>query len=423
MKYIIHFRKTKFLISLLVIFFWLGCSDDDGPTEPNEENTNKKNGFVINVQTPSLSHLVGYYEELPSGEVDLSSGKDFQRFFVVDIFNGALYMASPDRGEKFSKLVVNSSGEIVIEAEFPVGANPFQIKVKDASIGVFQDRATPSTIGTFNPVTMEITGSIDMSAALLPNDLPPRYQAFYFRDDLVFGALRPNEGGTYDSLGIHIANLSSGTYVSSILHGSKGAPINDVGQNHLDENGNLYIPDQGNPQIFPPAPALLHRINSGSNNIDSDYEFVIGAQLNPGNIFPVFAGFRYIGNGKAIALVSTGTPQQVLDIITNAGGFENLTNEDLNLILGVLFTAENAVWCSIDVNSKIVTPIAGLPPVSAYSTTAISEADGKLLLPIASSSEQAIYSYDLSSSETKKEFDVKGGNIIGVYNIANDFNQ
>ena len=55
----------------------------------------------------------------------------------------------------------------------------------------------------------------------------------------------------------------------------------------------------------------------------SAYQFYPTAALDPSNIFlPYMWGFRMLGNGKAIALVNTETPQAAIDIIDNNGGLQ-----------------------------------------------------------------------------------------------------
>ncbi|MEL6822625.1 MAG: hypothetical protein AAFP70_12750, partial [Calditrichota bacterium] len=280
------FMLTAFVAAVLAL---AGCSEDS-TTEP-QPSENKSTGFVVNVQTPSLSHFVQFFETLPTGTVDISSGKDFQRFFPVDIYDGAFFMANPNEEQEFSKVVVNADGEVVVESGFTVGTDaPFQIAIRDSAFGVFHDRSTSQVIGTFDPRTMTKTGNIDMGAGQLPGTGASRYQSFYFKENFLYAPVRPEVGGNYDSLGIHVADLSSGTYVKTILFSTKGSPSNDFGQNDLDEAGNLYIPDSGNPLIFPPAPAVLNRINAGSTDIDPTYVFPLGFVLNQTNIFPTFGG-------------------------------------------------------------------------------------------------------------------------------------
>ena len=413
--------RFLFFILLAGTICLQACDNNDPePADPQEQRLTT--GFIISGLAPDESVLVKYYEELPSGTVDLSDGKDFQQFFPVDAYGGALFTARPDGSAGFAKIMVDGNGE-VIEDSFisTVDEGSFQIAVRDENTGVFQDRNFPNRITVFDPSTMTESGTIDMSAGIVPDNIPQRYQTFYFRNEEVFAPLRGNEGETYDSLVVHVANLSTGTYSRTIsFDGGRANPYNDFGQNDIDEDGNLYIPDQGD--VNTATPASLHKIPAGSDTFDPDYEFNIAVALNPSNVFlPIFRGFYYVADGMALALVATSTPQEVIDVVTAAGGVQNLSPDQIQQVLGLLFTAENGRWCKVDVNAQTVTPIDGIPSQSVFATAVIAETDGKLLLPITTPAINALYSYDPVTDDTEKVFDVTaGGALIGVYNIANN---
>jgi hypothetical protein len=63
-----------------------------------------------------------------------------------------------------------------------------------------------------------------------------------------------------------------------------------------------------------------------------------------------------------------------------------------------------------------------IPTVSPFipGVSAVMESEGSLYFPVTTSSENALYEYDPASNESQKRFDVEGGTLIGVYNIAND---
>lgn len=234
-----RFFLTTFLFGSLLI---QGCENDD-PVSPTDQRLTS--GFVVNGVTPEGTHLVKYFAELPSGNVDLSDGKDFQQFFPVDAYGGALFNARPDGSPGFAKIMVNGDGEVIVDSFIAtVDETSFQIAVRDENTGVFQDRNFPDQITVFDPSGMTVSGTIDMSEGFVPDGIPQRYQTFYFRGDEVLAPLRGNEGAIYDSLIVHVANLSTGTYSRTIsFSGGAAAPFNDFGQHYLDESGNLYIPD------------------------------------------------------------------------------------------------------------------------------------------------------------------------------------
>ncbi len=425
-------KKNHFLVTImswaLGSLLFIGCSDDDTPNPTGEPDgtENKTTGYVLTGTTSSDTALALYVEELPEGGVvDLSQGQDFPRFFPLTTFDNALYLARPDQGAGFSKYVVNANGELELEGNInTVDASSFRIAIRDRQTGVFQDRNTPDIISVFNPETLEVTGNIDMSQGFVPNDIPQRYQNFFFRGDDVFAPIRGNNGTTFTSFIVHQANLSSNTFVGDTQREgnmvSSIESIGNYGQSFVDEQGTLYIPDAGNYEGTGIG-GRVNRILQGSNEFDTSYTFEPALVLNPQNVFlPNITDFTYIGNGKALAGVNAETPQEAIDIVQNAGGVQNLTPEQVQQVLGILFSAETARWCVLDLQAETVTPIPNVPSVSAFPSGNIVKDGADYLLPVANSSENAYYRFSVATNTAAKAFDVTGASISGAFNIANN---
>jgi hypothetical protein len=404
----------------LSLFLILSCGeDDDLPIGPADQRQNS--GFIVATQTPNQTAFARYFSELPNGEVDLSTGgTDYQRFFPVDGYEGALFLAAPDGGSGFAKVMVDGNGDIVREGFLStVDATSFQIAVRDATTGVYHDRNTPDRITVFDPSDMSVSGTIDMSAGEVPVGMPQRYQTFYFRDNEVFAPVRANDGSFYDSLIVHVADVNTGSYLRTIAVGdAAGVPFNNYGQNDLAEDGTLYIPDQGN--VNTAFPAGLHRILPGADDFDPDYDFQPAVALNPGNFFlPVFRGFAYVGDGLGIALVATDTPQAAIDIVQQAGGAQNLSDDQVQQILNILFTAENGRWCRLDLEARTVTPIDGIPAQSVFATTTFMRDGDLVYVPVTTETVNALYSYNPDTGTAAEVFSVTGGGALtGVYNLG-----
>jgi hypothetical protein len=423
------FKMTHFVrITLVVLLFSISaCSSDDdgdGPTTLPEEN--KTTGFVITGTTSSGTALVKYFEELPEGTIDLSDGTDFPNFFPTSIMDGAIFLTRPDGAAGFSKYVVNADGELEEEGTIVTAdAGSFRIAARNSNSGVFQDRATPNIITTFDPTTFQVTGSIDMSAGFVPGDVDQRYQRFVFRGDDVFAPIRENGGAQFTSFILHQANLGNNSFVGDTQRDGNGVAtintFNNFGQDLLDPSGNLYIADAGNYEAQGVA-ARVNKIPAGSNEIDANYVFEPAVVLNPANIFlPTFNNLRVLPNGKAVARVNSETPQAAIDIVLGAGGIGNLSPDEIQQIFGILFTAESAVWCELDLVNLSVTPIQGIPAVGVFSAgQEFFGDDGNFYIPVVTPQENSYYRWNYTTGETELAFTVTGADILGGFNIGKD---
>ena len=410
------------LLSLLM--FFSACSDDDDSSVPEPDDpVNKRTGFVSHGFTSSGSRIMKYFEELPTGTVDISDGTDFVNPTIQSVHNGALFTRRPDGSPGFSKMVVNAGGEIIEEAFIPLSSPGIGISVRDSLTGVFEDPANPDIIRVFNPTTFEVTGSIDMSAGFVPGDVPQQYAAFIFRGDDVFAPITGSDGTIFTDMIVHQANLSTNTFVGDTRREGNGSgSITPSGSAQgLDAAGNLYLPDVGN-LLGDDISARLNKIPAGSSQIDPTYVFEPGVTLNPQNmLFPLFFGFRFLESGKAIALVNSEIPQEVQDIITDAGGFANLTAEQFVQVQLIVVEAETGLWCEIEVDAMTVTPIDGIPVTKLFDRFSVFEYNGDAYLQVNAAAESALYRWNPTTGAVSKAFVMTGLNVPVFYNIAEDF--
>ena len=425
MSYKMRLNSTLTLACLLsLLMFFSACSDDDDSSVPEpEEPVNKRTGFVSHGFTSSGSRIMKYFEELPTGTVDVSDGTDFVNPIISSVHNGALFTRRPDGSPGFSKMVINAEGEIIEESFIPLSIAGISIAVRDSLTGLFEDPSNPDIISVFNPTTMEVTGSIDMSAGFVPGGATQRYNGFIFRGDDVFSPITGVDVGEFTDLILHQANLSTNTFVGDTRregNGSGGITPSGSAQG-LDAAGNLYIPDAGN-LTGAGIPARLNKVPAGSNEIDPTYVFEPAVTLNPQNVLlPIFSSFRFLESGKAIALVNSEIPQEARDIITDAGGFANLTAEQIVQIQIILVEAETALWCEIDVDAMTVTPIDGIPGSKTFLRATVFEYNGDAYLQVNTAAENAYYRWNTTTGAVSKAFVMTGLNGLIFFNIAEDF--
>ena len=423
---------TRYTVKLFIFTLFCGgiftSCENDGLNDISElQGTQATSGFVVIGNTASDNALVKYFKEIPTGTINLEDGFSFQRFFPNSCVDGAIFLQRPDGFPGFSKYIVSEDGQFFEAGSLPtLGASSFRIDAKDSNFGVYQDRATSDNITVFNPTTLEVLGTIDMSQGAVPEDIGQRYQRFLFRGDDVFAPIRGNQNGeSFTSLIVHSANVTSRTYLGTTERVGNGfADINtynNYGQNLTDAAGNLYIADAGN-YTGQGVAAAISKVPAGSNEIDPSYNFQPAVVLNPFNGFlPTFTGFKILPNGKAIARVNSETPQAAIDIVLSVGGnLGLLTEQQINQIFNILFTSESAVWCILDLEAKTVTPITSIPKTGVFAVSDTFFHDGNVYIPVATSTENAFYKYDWNAGVSSKAFEVTGADISIVINIAND---
>ncbi|MGF1636229.1 MAG: hypothetical protein ACFCUU_04085 [Cyclobacteriaceae bacterium] len=419
--------KSLFGLLLLILVIELSaCENDDGP-QP-DINNNKTTGFVVVGQTSNQSAVVKYIESFPEGEeINLSVGvKDFPRFLPNTVYDHSLFLPNPDDATGgFSKYVVNENGELVEGGLIPVVANnSFRIAVRNSESGVFHDIATPNRISVFNPATMSIIGTIDMSTGFVPDDVDQRYQLFCFHEDKVIAPIRGGDGTSFSSFIAHIGNMSNNSFVDYTQRiGNPGAEFqalfaSQFGQTVTDGQGNTYILDGGD-FTGSGTPAALNKIPAGSSSFDETYEFYPSQVLNPLNgLLPIANTFHAVGGTKGIAKVNADIPQEVINIVTEAGGPQNLSPTQLQQVQALLFSAETARWCELDLIAMTVTPISGIPSLGIFTGGNVFRHEGSFYLPVPTTSEQAYYKYDPQTAIAEKAFTIVGADLTGVFNLS-----
>lgn len=408
-------------------------SSDDTPTDDDGALENKTTGFVVVGRTSSGSNVVKYFEEIPEGStVDISDGTDFSGFTLHTTFESSMYTTRQVGGPGFSKYVINADGEIELEGNISaIGEGTARLAIRDSQLGVFQDVSTPNIISVFNPETLQITGQIDMTDAFVPDDEQPFYQSFYFRGDDLFANISSSlNGDFFNSFIVHQASVSSNTFIGDTQRDGNGIngirSIRHYGQNRIDDQGNIYIVDAG---IFDgtgainPALAVagrLNRIPAGSNEFDPDYQFDPALILNPTNVvLPTTTKFIVTSNNKAIAIVNNEVPQEVIDIVNEAGGFLNLTPEQQRELQDILFSAASGRWCELDLEAQTVTPL-NIPSVGPFSFGNLVQIDGEVYIPVVTETENAFYKYNEATGVTVKAFDVTGARISDLVDLSID---
>ena len=259
-----------------------GGGDADGPDEPMVEFA--KEGFLITSQTEgdNVVTFAGYFEEMPSGDIDLiANAVSFNNFRVHGVKDGFIYSTSTGDDTGLTKFGINKqTKELVKLGEIALSNNPGRIHFLEdgrAVTNVFGNRE----IVIFDPEEMVILGRVDMSQAtsfqtgefnyytsLLYNPRTGKLYTAYFSDIEATPQFYDGE-----EIYVEVINATTLQWEKTIVHPNAEYPLfRGEPTAVIDEAGNTYLVAQGQygldnnlGPLSPPGsrPAIL-KINTNS---------------------------------------------------------------------------------------------------------------------------------------------------------------
>ncbi|MEM9143015.1 MAG: hypothetical protein AAGA86_08515 [Bacteroidota bacterium] len=417
-----------------LIFLW-SCSSDDNEAPPdNGENSDGgenetralKEGYIIQGNLDGTV-FIQYFEELPSETIDVSQGNDFQSFNVESVLDGAMYVFATDGSNGIEKIIVNQAGELEVVGEIATVGRTFSLSVRDSELGVFHDVNNPTSLTTFNPTTMEVTGSIDMS---LIEGLGREPGSIDFTD---YGFRGGNElivtlNATPRLTGVPRVIVDLNTMQATDISVFEGSELTNppvvFTNSYFDENGNYYGPNFGSEGITTISGGLL-KIPAGQNNYDQAYNFQIPLQNNPELAFlgAYLRAFEYFENNKAYALINGSLDPRIDEIIfvENEGNFANIDQNELNEILFLLSNSPTVIWVELDVVTMEITKIEGVPNLPVFTGGGfLSVLDSQPHLVVSTRENNALYRHT-GNGTAQVVFEATGAALGEVIDLAQDF--
>ncbi|MEM9389149.1 MAG: hypothetical protein AAGA02_01675 [Bacteroidota bacterium] len=412
--------KTIVVFILWISFgpIFISCDSDDDGNEPELQGLNS--GFLIISQTAS-NRFVRYTPELPTGTFDVSAGESFEQFTFRDQLEGSLFINSISSTFGVEKLIVNEAEEIESVGNIATLGDAFPARVENENTGYFNDRNNLEEMTIFNPGTMQVTGGIDLSDAdFIEGADFQNYGGITIRGNDMFFPYRArvNDQLIFDSLIYFVVDQSTNTYQKTIYLPGHINPrvFNDP---VVDEQGNIYhltSGDQSFPNLIKPS---IVKIPAGSTDFDASYQFRPIDALPGGSQLPIqlFDRFTYGANGIGYALGSVEVPASVVQIISDAGGIQNLNQEQINTVLALLASEPSSAWLRIDLEAQTVSIIDGIPLTSPF-TNARTIIDGDLYF--GTTGENNVYRYDPDTQTTTEVFSLtpESGDIFEIIDLS-----
>lgn len=420
-------KIIRLFFCLVLVAFLAACGDDD----VNPSDLRLTEGYLVyGANEDGTTIFVRYFDEIPSGTVDLSQGQAFQNFFLVDVFDGAFWTQQVNAENGFSKMGVDGNGVIVEEGVLPTtGANAFVLRIRDSNTGVFIDPNDLTQVRVFDPQTLSVTGNIDLSgAALFDERQAPELgvSSAVIRNDDVFVSYAGGTGPLLDNFTLVRGSISGGN-LGNQLNSTTGPTFTFNPLHRLaDEQGNLYVHHTGNltPVLFGGNTGGVLRIPAGSSEFDANYDFRV--TTDPSLLLQSMRAFSYYQNGIAYAHIGIETPQEVVDILISVGGNPaDLSQEQIDQILLLLNTSANAAWVELDLNAQTVRVLPGLPRINPFAATNAYWIDNVPHFPIVNPIDNinAVYKYDPATGESSKVFDVTGATVTAIVDLSANNNR
>lgn len=374
------------------------CRKDDKPVTP--DNPNKVN-YAMTVtggtgasQTTYLFGTNGF----PTGSVGTSKAAELQSSGQMAKYGNHVYVSTFGAPATLRKYEFDADGKPVLLNSITIpglktfGALLF-ISPTEAYAAANGFRLVPKLI-KFNPTTMAITSTIDLSALNKPGATETYFVGMVERDGNLFMGLNYQNASfnnLADSVFVAVIDKASGTVTKLLADGRSneqwtGGTENSFSPNNLvkDATGNIYVTGFARNG----KPSGLLRINAGNTVFDPSYFFDLSATTGGPCL-----GLYYFGENN------------VFTIRYSDANFYPFDADNSTFSAGA-----KAEYYKINLTAKTTSGNIAptLPKLFGNNTFMTKWDDTKIYFNAPSNGSSAIYSYTLSNGSVNKEFDLPG---------------
>ncbi|MBC3789197.1 DUF4374 domain-containing protein [Spirosoma utsteinense] len=389
MKNKIYSAATIISISLSV--FLTACDKNPEPAQP-EAAVNYALMMTGGTYPNQTTYFLGT-KNMPTGTVETATAAEFTSSGMLFKYGKYAYVTTFGAPATLRKYSFDQQGKPTEIASFIVQG----LKTFGAVDFVSETEAYAASNGyggvpklvKFNPTTMQITGTIDLTALQKKNATQVFYLSMVHRDDQLFMGCNYQNGfsNLADSVYVAVIGRTSGQVEKLISDGRTGMIWNGGTASSfiasslvLDENGDIYVHGTGNGDKVPSG---VIRIKKGTTTFDKDYFLNLKAATGADCL-----GLMYYGNGKALTCRSEDANNYPFD-----GETPSYTYYKVDL------TAKT----SLGVLSKDIPPVFG-----SYAFTTKWD-DNTVYLNVPAATSNSIYSLNTGTGSVKKEFGLSSG--------------
>ena len=393
--------KNNYFTLMLASMALLSCSNDDSEPDPQvdpdpvvveTEYATSGNIFssAVIVNGTLDSYYVGYEEEGETlTDLDITAYSNVSNFFVRAAYKN--YIFNRDVNGTSTSLhryqvnkatgILDSTGSIQLTQEVN------DVEIINDEVGLFTT-SIDRVLYVFNPTTMELTTSIDLSQGKIFEENDDNfYNTIIYRaqDNKVFLPLYTDEDDTisfYDggnSVWVEVVDLDSNSWEKTIEKTNAQYAITRGSGNYIvDETGNVYVTCQGSyglDAVLPTdanevyaRPQIL-KIPSGTTEFDQEYSFNPVSTYDPTLAFKfaqTLSGTIYAANGIAYVTITTEADSDRFTELLGLFAQGLATDAEQAEFFNLVTNDATSRWAKLDLVNQTVEVIADMPLTAGF---------------------------------------------------------
>lgn len=395
------FIQTLFITATTTLII-VSCSNDDSPN-PIDDGNILLSTTVVNTDGQSGSSYIQLISNLTENTYDNKLAFPFT-FFHKPVVIGNYVYELPYFGEnKITKYEKTANGlSNVGSMQIEESSNPSGLVIVNDT-KAYLSLMGKGKIVIFNPTTMKKTSEIDVTSYGI-GDKNPDPANMILRGDLLYVGLGQSVGGFFPDANrpnadVLIINTTTDTVDKMITESTTGISTptrpNDHNSIFMDESNNIYISCIAGFGARPTHKTGLLRIKNGETEFDSSWNFPIESVTINGESKAVdyIQYLHYAGNGQVFAILN------VPSFYSNPVNYLN---------------DKTCVPVKIDLNTKSVTAIDGLPRSNSYCS--VTQYNEFVVFGLDGANDSGYFTYNINTNKASTSSVIKvSGAPTGLY--------
>jgi hypothetical protein len=372
---------------LLFVFLFASVSCDD--TDANL--TEGLDRFIIGTNITSANPIIGYVgtlKDLDVADFDNSKSRQTTNYPYVTVYKNDIFVMPQRYGDIVKKYTRQPDGTLSETGSFtaPAASAPLGTVIESDTRG-FCSLFNAGKIIVFNPSSMEITGSIDLTSYGLGDANPDPNVMELHNGKLYVACSQTTDGFTsIHPVQVLIIDINNGNSIVSATddRSTWAGSVNEQKSIFFDEGGDMYIYCVASYGFGGPTQkAGFLRIRNGETSFDPSYFFNTSDYVIegiPGNKVDYLQRMRYTGNG----------------IVYSTGNIYSLASNPPDYVKDRTYGS-----FKVDLAEQTIEKLD--LPYSNGMAACVLPHDGKILWGLATSTGVGIYSYDPTTNTASED--------------------